>query len=119
MSVFCVSLQTPLQKKIIASNLSTVVPHHSLNKNWEEYMFENMPTSAAVTLLSKLQSDIRYAEGEVLHTLVANVGLKDLRVNKTTSFCCTKSDTTLSRRNANGTNANGSNRLYTTNHKFM
>ena len=76
----------PLQKKIIASNLSTVVPHHSLNKNWEEYMFENMPTSAAVTLLSKLQSDIRYAEGEVLHTLVANVGLKDLRVNKLQAF---------------------------------
>ena len=76
----------PLQKKIIASNLSTAVPHHSLNKNWEEYMFENMPTSAAVTLLSKLQSDIRYAEGEVLHTLVANVGLKDLRVNKLQAF---------------------------------
>ena len=52
----------------------------------EEYMFENMPTSAAVTLLSKLQSDIRYAEGEVLHTLVANVGLKDLRVNKLQAF---------------------------------
>ena len=49
-------------------------------------MFENMPTSAAVTLLSKLQSDIRYAEGEVLHTLVANVGLKDLRVNKLQAF---------------------------------
>lgn len=45
-------------------------------------MFEDMPTAAAVTLLSKLQSDIRYAEGEVLHTLVANVGLKDIRVNK-------------------------------------
>ena len=61
----------PRQKKIIASNLSTVVPRHSMGKNWEEYMFENMPVAAAVTLLSKLQSDVRYAEGEVLHTLVA------------------------------------------------
>ena len=68
----------PRQKKIIASNLSTEVPHHSMGKNWEEYMFENMPVAAAVTLLSKLQSDVRYAEGEVLHTLVANVGLKDI-----------------------------------------
>ena len=58
------------------------MPSAALNKNWEEYMFEDMPTAAAVTLLSKLQSDIRYAEGEVLHTLVANVGLKDIRVNK-------------------------------------
>ena len=77
-------------------------------------MFENMPTSAAVTLLSKLQSDIRYAEGEVLHTLVANVGLKDLRVNKLQAFVVPSQTRLLSRRNANGTNANGSNRLYTT-----
>ena len=76
----------PRQKKIISSNLSTVVPRHSMGKNWEEYMFENMPVAAAVTLLSKLQSDVRYAEGEVLHTLVANVGLKDLRVNKMQAF---------------------------------
>ena len=76
----------PRQKKIIASNLSTEVPRHSMGKNWEEYMFENMPVAAAVTLLSKLQSDVRYAEGEVLHTLVANVGLKDIRVNKLQAF---------------------------------
>ena len=76
----------PQQKKIIASNLSTIVPKHSMGKNWEEYMFENMPVAAAVTLLSKLQSDVRYAEGEVLHSLVANVGLKDLRVNKLQAF---------------------------------
>ena len=75
----------PLQKKIIAANLSTKVPKSSnatLGKNWQEAMFENMPVAAAVTLLSKLQSDVRYAEGEVLHSLIANVGLKDIRVNK-------------------------------------
>ena len=76
----------PRQKKLIESNLSTTVPNHSMGKNWEEYMFENMPVAAAVTLLSKLQSDVRYAEGGVLHTLVANVGLKDLRVNKLQAF---------------------------------
>ena len=76
----------PLQKKIISSNLSTTVPHKNLGKNWQEYMFEDMPTAAAVTLLSKLQSDVRYAEGEVLHTLVANVGLKDIRVNSLQAF---------------------------------
>lgn len=78
----------PLQKKIISSNLSTAVPQNenTLGKNWQEYMFEDMPVAAAVTLLSKLQSDIRYAEGEVLHTLVANIGLKDIRVNKLEAF---------------------------------
>ena len=78
----------PRQKEIIASNLSTDVPKgtNTLGKNWQEYMFEDMPVAAAVTLLSKLQSDIRYAEGEVLHSLVANIGLKDIRVNKLEAF---------------------------------
>ena len=76
------------QKKIIQSNLSTRVPKDAKNlgKNWQEYMFENMPVAAAVTLLSKLQSDVRYAEGEVLHTLVSNIDMKDIRVNKLDAF---------------------------------
>ncbi len=76
------------QRRIITSNLSTAVPKKSntLGKNWQEYMFENMPVAAAVTLLSKLQNDVRYAEGEVLHTLVSNIDLKDIRVNKVEAF---------------------------------
>lgn len=78
----------PQQKKIIESNLSTNVSRQSrlLGKNWQEYMFENMPVAAAITLLSKLQSDVRYAEGEVLHTLVSNIDMKDIRVNKLSAF---------------------------------
>ncbi len=78
----------PRQRDIITSNLSTTVPRHknNLGKNWQEYMFENMPVAAAVTLLSKLQNDVRYAEGEVLHTLVSNVDVKDIRVNKLQAF---------------------------------
>ena len=76
------------QKAIIASNLTTKLPKNAktMGKNWQEYMFEDMPVAAAVTLLSKLQSDIRYAEGEVLHTLVANIDMKDIRVNKLSAF---------------------------------
>lgn len=76
------------QKAIIASNLTTTLPKNAktMGKNWQEYMFEDMPVAAAVTLLSKLQSDIRYAEGEVLHTLVANIDMKDIRVNKLSAF---------------------------------
>ena len=78
----------PKQQEIIASNLTTEVPKsaRALGKNWQEYMFEDMPVAAAVTLLSKLQSDVRYAEGEVLHTLVSNIDVKDIRVNKLDAF---------------------------------
>lgn len=49
-------------------------------------MFDNMPAAAAITLLTKLQNDVRYAEGEVLHTLVANVDVKDIRVNQVNAY---------------------------------
>jgi gliding motility-associated protein GldM len=56
-------------------------------------MFESMPAAAAVTLLSKLQSDVRYAEGEVLHTLVSNIDVKDIRVNALDAFVIPNSQT--------------------------
>ena len=83
------------QRNIIASNLTTQLPKNAktMGKNWQEYMFEDMPVAAAVTLLSKLQSDTRYAEGEVLHTLVANIDMKDIRVNKLSAFVIPNSQT--------------------------
>ena len=81
------------QKQIIASNLTTEVPNRAMGKNWQEYMFESMPAAAAVTLLSKLQSDVRYAEGEVLHTLVQNIDVKDIRVNALNAFVIPNSQT--------------------------
>jgi len=84
------------QKAIIRSNLSTDIPKGAANtmgKNWQEYMFEDMPVAAAVTLLSKLQSDVRYAEGEVLHTLVSNIDVKDIRVNSLNAFVIPNSQT--------------------------
>jgi gliding motility-associated protein GldM len=81
------------QRKIIASNLTTEVPKRAMGKNWQEYMFESMPAAAAVTLLSKLQSDVRYAEGEVLHKLVQNIDVKDIRVNLLDAFVIPNSKT--------------------------
>ena len=81
------------QRKIIASNLTTDVPKRAMGKNWQEYMFESMPAAAAVTLLSKLQSDVRYAEGEVLHKLVQNIDVKDIRVNLLDAFVIPNSKT--------------------------
>lgn len=85
------------QRNIIKSNLTTELPKHAhaMGKNWQEYMFEGMPTAAAVTLLSKLQSDIRYAEGEVLHTLVSNIDVRDIRVNKLDAFVIPNAQTVV------------------------
>ncbi len=86
------------QRTIIAGNLSTDVSPtaRALGKNWQEYMFEDMPVAAAITLLSKLQNDVRKAEGEALHDLVANIDLKDIRVNRLSAFVIPESRTVVS-----------------------
>ena len=85
------------KKEIITSNLATEVPTKAkiLGKNWQEYSFENMPTAAAVTLLTKLQNDVRYAEGEVLHNLVSNIDVKDIRVNQLNAYVIPNAQTVV------------------------
>ena len=72
------------QQNIIMTTLSTDVPRRDLTllKNWQEYHFENMPAIAAITLLTKIQNDVRYIEGEILHTLSKNIDMGDVRVNQ-------------------------------------
>jgi len=82
-----------VKRQHIASDLTTAVPSGILGKNWQEYMFEAMPAVAAVTMLTKLQNDVRNAEKEVLHTLVQNIDVKDIRVNALDAFVIPNSQT--------------------------
>ncbi|MCL1938320.1 MAG: gliding motility protein GldM [Candidatus Azobacteroides sp.] len=78
----------PSIKRIIENNLSTE-PSAKAKENeqtWEESMFWRMPVAASVTLLTKLQNDIRYAEGEVLNDLLKNIDVLDFRVNKIDAY---------------------------------
>lgn len=86
-----------VQRKIIANSLSTEVTRTAKlqGKNWQQYMFENTPVIAAITLLTKLQGDVRYAEGEVLHTLVSNIDIKDVRVNQINAYVIPSSRTVV------------------------
>ena len=85
----------PRQRAIIASNLSTDVPksEDNVGKNWQQYMFEEMPSIAAVTMLAKLQSDVRKAENEVIHDLLANIDVKDIRVNQINAYVSAEATT--------------------------
>ena len=75
-----------IQQALSTTPIKTKKGDEGDQKSWEETMFENMPTIAAVTLMSKLQNDIRYAEGEVLNQLITNVDLGDLRMNVVEAF---------------------------------
>jgi gliding motility-associated protein GldM len=68
---------------VIESVLAVEVPTKTgLNKNWESTLFENMPVAAAITILTKLQNDVRYVEGEVLTSLITNIDVGSYRTNK-------------------------------------
>lgn len=81
------------QRAMFKSLLSTEVPKKTgiISGSWEVTLFENMPVAAAITLLTKMQNDIRYVEGEVLSTLITNVDVDDYRVNKIEAFVIPKS----------------------------
>ena len=85
-------IDDPDKRRNIEQALSTepfkVKGDEMSNKTWEESLFENMPTVAAISLLSKLQNDVRYAEGEVLNHLLAltNTDLSELKVNWINAF---------------------------------
>ena len=85
------------EQKVINHNLATVVPKRAgnLGKNWQQYMFENTPTAAAVALLSKLQNDVRYAEGVALRNLGANIDIQDIRVNQLSAFVIPSASTVV------------------------
>lgn len=59
--------------------------------SWEQKMFESMPSVAAVTLLAKLQNDIRQAESEALGNLITNVDIGDVRVNELNAYVIPRS----------------------------
>ena len=87
----------PQKRKMLTSLLSTKVPAGPGQPSWETRMFDNMPAVAAITMLSKLQYDIRTTESEAMNNLVAYVDLGEgLRVNELRAFVVPESSTVMS-----------------------
>lgn len=87
-------ISDPGKKKIVGQNLATIAQGAAAkeHKNWEESLFDQMPVVASLTMLTKLQSDIRQAEGDVLSSLLANVDVGDFRVNQINAYVVSKSN---------------------------
>ncbi len=79
----------PEKRKAVNEMLSTTVkaPAGTVGPyTWETKMFDNMPAIAAITLLTKLQNDIRQAENEALSNIITNVDIGDVRVNELNAY---------------------------------
>ena len=51
-------------------------------RSWEDAMFEMMPVSAVITILTKYQSDVRSSEAEIVQYMKGQTDMKDFRVNR-------------------------------------
>ncbi len=77
------------KRKAVEDMLSTKVVNRKGTvgpTSWEQKMFENMPAVAAVTLLTKVQNDIRQAESEALSSLITSIDIGDVRVNELNAY---------------------------------
>lgn len=85
------------KQEFIRNSLTTEVSKKRKldNVNWEQATFESMPTIAAVTFLTEMQGNIRQAEGEVLNTIIKEIDITDLRVNKLDAFVVPRSNVVM------------------------
>lgn len=79
---FLISLSgnSPAKQQMYATIFSTAPSENGVP--WEYALFEMMPVSAVITVLTKYQSDIRMAEAELIQYLKAQTDVSDFRVNK-------------------------------------
>lgn len=53
---------------------------------WEQIIFEGMPVGATITILTKMQNDVRAAESEMVQFLMDQTDASDFRVNNLRAF---------------------------------
>ena len=53
---------------------------------WEEVIFDGMPVGASITILTKMQNDVRSAQSEMIQYLLTQTDASDYRVNNLKAF---------------------------------
>ena len=73
------SVQQAIQQSLNTGDMTNM---SGTTISWEVGHFENIPLIAVVTLLSKMQSDVRNAEADIVKNLLDQIGATDTKVNK-------------------------------------
>ena len=76
-------------KSSILQNLATERDYNAHEKDscdWEVAVFEGMPVGATITILTKMQNDVRATESQLIQYLMDRTDAGDLRVNKLSAY---------------------------------
>jgi gliding motility-associated protein GldM len=81
----------------IKNSLNTEDPEpseHSKGENltWESEHFEHLPLASVITILSKMQSDVRNSEAEILSYLLSQIDAGSFKFNKIEAVVLANSD---------------------------
>ncbi len=60
--------------------------HEKDSCDWEVAIFDGMPVGASITILTKMQNDVRSTESELIQYLMDRTDAGDLRVNKLNAY---------------------------------
>ena len=60
--------------------------HEKDSCDWEIAIFEGMPVGASITIMTKMQNDVRSLEGQIVQYLMNQADAGDLRVNKLNAY---------------------------------
>ena len=87
----------PAVVSAIQSTLSTEAPERSThakgeNITWESEHFEHLPLASVITILSKMQSDVRNTEAEMLGYLLSQIDAGSFKFNKIEAVVLESSD---------------------------
>lgn len=92
-------LITDASKRSIIENALSTEPSERAKKNlknWEQAAFEQMPSIAALTYLSEIQSNVKTAEGEALNSIMKDIDFSDFRVNELNALVIPESNVVMS-----------------------
>ena len=83
--------------KSVESSLDTNNPEQSKSSKgeavtWESEHFENLPLASTITILSKMQSDVRNSESEILGFLLSQIDAGSFKFNKIDAVVISNSD---------------------------
>ena len=76
-------------RNAILQNLATERGYNAHEKDscdWEVAIFDGMPVGASITILTKMQNDVRSTESQLIQYLMDRTDAGDLRVNKLNAY---------------------------------
>lgn len=84
------SLTNSIQENLATTDLPR--DEHSAGKTWQQDNFEDLPLIGVMALMSKMQSDVRNAESDVLNYLFSQISAQEFKFNELRALAIPKSN---------------------------